>query len=102
MNEQEGVENVETAVAGLCAGFEDSEQSKKYQTAALRGGIGPTGLEVYSGLPFIGAGDRDDTVKILELPEGYYIGKTNVLQSDNLSLDGCVSICSASELAGAQ
>ena len=138
------------------------EQSKKYQAAVLRGCIGPTGLEVYSGLPFVGAGDRDDTVKILELLEGYYIGKTNViyerykfhsrnqkdgestttyigelrrlahscdfenitpdqlirdrivcgvrddglrkklLQSDNLSLDGCVSTCRASELAGAQ
>ena len=103
-----------------------------------------------------------DTVKILELQEEYYIGKTNVsyerykfhsrnqkdgestttyigelrrlahscdfenitpdqlirdrivcgvgddglrkklLQSDNLSLDGCVSTCGASELAGAQ
>ena len=55
------------------------EQSKKYQAAVLRGCIGPTGLEVYSGLPFVGAGDRDDTVKILDLLEGYYIGKTNVI-----------------------
>ena len=138
------------------------EQSKEYQAAVLRGCIGPTGLEVYSGLPFVGAGYRDDTVNILELLEGYYIGKTNVsyerykfhsrnqkdiestttyigelrrlahscdfenitpgqlssdrivcgvrdnglrkklLQSDNLSLDGCVSTCRASELAGAQ
>ena len=29
------------------------EQSKKYQAAVLRGCIGPTGLEVYSGLPFV-------------------------------------------------
>ena len=47
------------------------EPSKRYQAAVLRGCIGPTGLEVYSGLPFVGAGDRDDTVKILELLEGY-------------------------------
>ena len=54
------------------------ERSRKYQAAALRGCIEPTGLEVYSRLPFVGAGDRDDTVKILELLEGYYVGKTNV------------------------
>ena len=55
------------------------EQSQKYSAAVLRGCIGPTGLEVYSGLPFVGAGDRDDTVKILALLEGFYIGKTNVI-----------------------
>ena len=37
---------------------------KKYQVVVVRSCVGPTGLEVYSGLPFVGAGDRGDTVKI--------------------------------------
>ena len=55
-----------------------SEQTREYQAAVLRGCLGPAGLEIYGGLPFEREEHKDETKKVLELLENFYVGKANV------------------------
>ena len=55
------------------------DKETAYRTATFITCIGPDALEVYNGLPFENAADKNDIVKVLDLMEKHCLGVTNTI-----------------------
>ena len=57
--------------------YDITSKSTGYQAGTFRGCLGPTGREIYNGLPFGQTSDRNDIEKVLELFTKYQLNHSS-------------------------